>query len=410
VNLKIILILSLSHLITDLTGSALPAMMPFLKNALQLSYTAVGAVIMVSNMTSSLIQPLFGYLSDKMELKWFLPVSIILTCVGFSFLGLAPSFLVLLILVTMNGMGIAFYHPEGSKIMHYFSGSRMATGMSFFQVGGNLGMALGPLFITYAIALANLSGTLFYLLLGIPMFGVLLLFLKELTLPVKREKSNLRVKRGGSAPEFENKGWGAMALLVFAVSMRSWAHMGLITFVPFYYIQFLNGDAITAGRLVFVFLMGGAVGTLIGAPIADRIGHKYYFCLSMILSVPLLFLFLQVGGIWVFIILFLVGLLLISSFSVTIVMGQLILKNRLGMASGLTMGFVIGMGGIGAGLLGIVADSWGVMMVLKLIAYMPAVGFIPAFMIPYDFKTPTPTLSPCLPAGRRWGEGKGEGG
>ena len=399
-NLKIILILSLSHLITDLTGSALPAMMPFLKNTLQLSYTAVGAVIMISNMTSSIIQPLFGYLSDRMELKWFLPVSIILTCVGFSFLGLAPSFLVLVILVTLNGIGIALYHPEGSKIMHYFSGSRMATGMSFFQVGGNLGMALGPLFITYAIALANLSGTLFYFLLGIPMFGILLLFLKELTLPVKGEKRELRENQGGLPPTDQNKGWGAMALLIFAVSMRSWAHMGLITFVPFYYIHVLKGDVITAGRLVFVFLMGGVVGTLIGAPIADKIGHKNYFCLSMILSVPLLFLFLEAGGIWVFIILFLIGLLLISSFSVTIVMGQLILRNRLGMASGLTMGFVIGMGGIGAGLLGMVADSWGVMTVLKLIVYMPAVGFIPALMIPYHFKTPTPSLSP---------PGRGEG-
>ena len=387
-NLKIILILSLSHLFTDLTGSALPAMMPFLKNTLQLSYTAVGAVIMVSNMASSIIQPLFGYLSDKMEMKWLLPVSIILTCVGFSFLGLAPSFLVLLILVTINGMGIALYHPEGSKIMHYFTGSRMATGMSFFQVGGNLGMALGPLFITYAIALADLSGTLFYLLLGVPMLSILLLFSKELTLPVKSEKSDLREKGGGSTPVGENRGWGSMSLLVFAVSMRSWAHMGLITFVPFYYIHFLNGDAITAGRLVFVFLMGGVVGTLIGAAIADKIGHKYYFCLSMILSVPLLFLFLQVRGIWVFIIFFLVGLLLISSFSVTIVMGQMILRNRLGMASGLTMGFVIGMGGVGAGLLGIVADSWGVMTVLKLIVYMPAIGFLPALMIPYHSKRP----------------------
>jgi FSR family fosmidomycin resistance protein-like MFS transporter len=387
-NFKVILILSLSHLFTDLTGSALPAMMPFLKNTLHLSYTAVGAVIMISNMTSSIIQPLFGYLSDKMELKWFLPVSIILTCISFSFLGLAPSFLVLLILVTMRSMGIALYHPEGSKIMHYFAGSRIATGMSFFQVGGNLGMALGPLFITYAIELAGLSGTLFYLFLGIPMLSILLLFLKELTLPVKGEKSELREKKGESTPAGENRGWGSMSLLVFAVSMRSWAHMGLITFVPFYYIYVLKGDAITAGRLVFVFLMGGVVGTLIGAAIADKIGHKYYFCLSMILSVPLLLLFLQVRGIWVFIILFLVGLLLISSSSVTIVMGQMILRNRLGMASGLTTGFVIGMGGIGAGLLGIVADSWGVMTVLKLIVYMPAVGFIPALMIPYDFKTP----------------------
>jgi len=387
-NLKIILILSLSHLFTDLTGTALPAMMPFLKDTLQLSYTAVGTVIMVSNMTSSIIQPFFGYLSDKMEMKWLLPVSIILTCVGFSFVGLAPSLVVLLILVTVNGLGIAVYHPEGTKIMHYFTGSRMATGMSFFQVGGNLGLALGPLLITYAIALADLSGTLFYFILGVPMLGVLLLFSKELTLPVRNGQSDLRERRGGSAPVVENKGWGSMSLLVFAVSMRSWAHMGLITFVPFYYIHVLQGDALTAGRLVFVFLMGGVAGTLIGAAIADKIGHKFYFCLSMILSVPMLFLFLQVGGLWVFIVLFLVGFLLISSFSVTIVMGQMILKNRLGMASGLTMGFVIGMGGVGAGLFGIVADSWGVMTVLKLIAYMPAIGFIPALLIPYHFKPP----------------------
>ena len=387
-NLKIILILSLSHLFTDLTGTALPAMMPFLKDTLQLSYTAVGTVIMVSNMTSSIIQPFFGYLSDKMEMKWLLPVSIILTCVGFSFVGLAPSLVVLLILVTVNGLGIAVYHPEGTKIMHYFTGSRMATGMSFFQVGGNLGLALGPLLITYAIALADLSGTLFYFILGVPMLGVLLLFSKELTLPVRNGQSDLRERRGGSAPVVENKGWGSMSLLVFAVSMRSWAHMGLITFVPFYYIHVLQGDALTAGRLVFVFLMGGVAGTLIGAAIADKIGHKFYFCLSMILSVPMLFLFLQVGGLWVFIVLFLVGFLLISSFSVTIVMGQMILKNRLGMASGLTMGFVIGMGGVGAGLFGIVADSWGVMTVLKLIAYMPAIGCIPALLIPYHFKPP----------------------
>jgi len=386
-NLKIILILSFSHLFIDLTGSALPAMMPFLKNTLQLSYTAVGAVIMVSNMTSSVIQPFFGHLSDKMEMKWLLSVSVILTYIGFSFLGLSSSFLVLLILVIINGLGIAVYHPEGTKIMHFFTGSRMATGMSFFQVGGNLGMALGPLFITYAIALADLSGTLFYFFLGIPVLTILLLFSKELNLAVKGGKKDSREERGGSPPVGENRGWGSMSLLVFAVSMRSWAHMGLITFVPFYYIHVLEGDPITAGRLVFVFLMGGVAGTLIGAAIADKVGHKRYFCLSMILSVPLLFLFSQVDGIWVFIILFLVGLLLISSFSVTIVMGQMILRNRLGMASGLTMGFVIGMGGVGAGLLGIVADSWGVMTVLKLIAYMPAIGFIPALMIPYDFKT-----------------------
>jgi FSR family fosmidomycin resistance protein-like MFS transporter len=190
-----------------------------------------------------------------------------------------------------------------------------------------------------------------------------------------------------SIPVGEDSDWRSMSFLIFAVAMRSCAHMGLITFVPFYYINVLKGDAITAGRLVFVFLMGGVVGTMMGAFIAEKIGHKYLFSISMILAVPLLFLFLQVNGIWVFVILFLIGVVLISSFSVTIVMGQMIFRNRLGMASGLMMGFVIGIGGVGSGLLGIVADSWGIMTVLKLITYMPAVGFIPILMIPYHFKT-----------------------
>jgi FSR family fosmidomycin resistance protein-like MFS transporter len=382
-DVKIILILSLSHLFIDVTGSALPAMMPFLKNALQLNYTAVGSVIMISNLTSSVIQPFFGYLSDRIEVKWLLPVSVILTYAGFSSVGLAPSFIVLLVLVVMNGIGVAAFHPEGTKIMHYFTGSRKATGMSFFQVGGNLGLALGPLLITYAIKLANLSGTLLFLIMGLPILGVLLLFFREFTLPIKSEKGDLRAREVDSHSVKKDSRWSSMSLLIFAVTMRSWAHMGLITFVPFYYINVLKGDAFTAGKLVFVFLMGGVVGTMIGAVIADRIGHKYYFSLSMILSVPLLLLLLYATGIWVFFILFLTGMVLISSFSVTIVMGQMILRNRLGMASGLMMGFVIGMGGVGAGLLGIVADAWGVFAVLKLITLMPAVGFIPILMIPY---------------------------
>jgi FSR family fosmidomycin resistance protein-like MFS transporter len=382
-NLRIILILSISHLVIDITGSALPAMMPFFKNSLQLSYTAVGAVIMASHLTSSIIQPFFGLISDKIEVKWLLPLSVALTYAGFSSIGLAPSFIVLLALVVVQGIGVAAYHPEGTKLTHYFAGSKKVKGMSFFQVGGNLGLALGPLLITYAIEFANLSGTLLFLIMGLPILGVLLQCAKEFKLPISSEEAGSRAREEGPHSVKEESRWGSMVLLILAVTMRSWAHAGLITFVPFYYIHVLKGDAFTAGKLVFIFLMGGVVGTMIGAVVADRIGHKSYFSLSMILSVPCLLLFLQVTGIWVFCILFLIGLVLISSFSVTIVMGQAILSKRLGMASGLMMGFVIGVGGLGAGLLGVFADSWGVLMVLKLIAWMPAVGFIPILMIPY---------------------------
>jgi FSR family fosmidomycin resistance protein-like MFS transporter len=384
-NLKIILILSLSHICIDLTGTAIPAMMPLFKDALNLSYTAVGAVIMVSALTSSIIQPCFGYLSDIVPMKWVLPVSFFVTFVGFSFSGLATSYPALVILVFVSGIGVASYHPEGMKVMHFFSGSRRVAGMSFFQIGGNLGLALGPLFISYAMQFAGLSGTLFFLLAGLPMLVALMLFNKEFSSPLQQEERAFPEKGKSTvhhSPEPRDR-WSSLWLLVFAVSLRSWAHMGLISYVPFYFIQVLNGDAVAAGKMVFVFLMGGVVGTLIGAVLADKVGHKYYFLLSMIFSVPLLFIFLRVTVFWTPLILFLIGLTLISSFSVTIVMGQRLLPDRLGMASGIMTGLVIGMGGIGAGLLGFVADGWGISTVLNLIAYMPAVGSIPILLISY---------------------------
>ena len=379
-NLKLILILSISHVFLDLTGGALPAVMPFLKDALSLNYTEVGAVIMISNLASSIIQPFFGYFSDKKQVRWLLPVSVILAYMGFSFVGIAPSYMVLLILVIVSGVGVACYHPEGFKVMHFLTGSRKATGMSLFQVGGNLGLALGPLFITYAIQIAGLRGTMFFLAIGLPVLAMLLIFFKELTLPLER-KENPGRDQPVATPANSRGAWTSMGFLVLAVTMRSWAHMGLITFAPFYYISVLQGDALTAGKLVFAFLMGGAVGTVIGGMAADKLGHRNYFALSMLLSIPLLFLFLQVSGAWVFVVLFVIGLVLISSFSVTVVMGQQILSNRLGVASGLMLGFSIGMGGIGAGVLGLMADTWGVLTVFKLIVVMPAVGLIPIMMV-----------------------------
>jgi FSR family fosmidomycin resistance protein-like MFS transporter len=380
-NAKAIIILSLSHVLVDITGTALPALLPFLKEALTLSYTQVGAVIMVANLTSSIIQPCFGYVSDRVELKWLLPASTAVIFIGFSLIGLAPSYLVLLFFVAAGGAGVAFYHPEGFKMMHYLSGVRKATGMGFFQVGGNLGMAFGPLFMTYAVQVAGLHGTLLFLIVGLPMVGILVLSLKQLALGVQNGKSTQQGQTT-SRQEGQTKGaWISMSLLIAAVTLRSTAHMGLITFVPFYYISVLQGDALTAGKLVFAFLMGGALGTMVGAMIADRIGHKLYFILSLAFSVPLLFLFLHVSGPWVFVVLFIVGAVLISSFSVTIVMGQAILRDRLGMASGLMLGFVIGVGGVGAGLLGIVADSWGIITVIRLIVIMPAVALLPILLM-----------------------------
>ncbi len=381
-NLKLILVLSVTHLIVDMTGSALPAIMPLFKASLGLSYAQVGAIIMISNLTSSILQPGFGYLSDRAQLGWLLPVSILISAGAFSLVGLSSSYPVLVLLVVLMGVGIATYHPESFKICHYLVGPGRARDMSYFQVGGNVGLALGPLFVMYGVAYGGLPGTLIYLLPGLLSLGLISRYLRDLTgsTPkgrdaVGRQRPAHRVRSAAA--------WRAMALLVLSVSIRSWAHMGLITFAPFYYISSLGGEPIGAARLVFAFLMGGAFGTVAGGLAADRIGHKRFVCLSLFLSLPFLLLLTQASGVWIFVVIFFVGFMLVSSFSVTVVMGQAMLSDQLGMASGLMLGFVIGIGGIGAGLLGLVADAWGVPAVLWLIVLMPALAIIPLLALPH---------------------------
>lgn len=382
VNFKVIFLLTLSHVLVDITGSALPAFMPLVKEKLYLTFTAVGMVIMTSNLTSSVIQPIFGYISDKMSISWILPLSILFSFVGISFFGFSPSYLLMLFLVILNGIGIAAFHPEGTKVMHYVSQEKKATIMAIFQVGGNIGLALGPLLATFALRIYGLKGTFLFLFLCVPLLPFLFRLLKERSISLLERKGNRDSLRSTVK---RNRIFKSMAILILSVTMRSFSHAGFMTFIPFYFIEILNGEASSSGRTIFVFLLGGVVGTIFGGIIADRIGHKKFFSLSMVLSVPLLSAVLYVKESLFFILLFFSGLVLMSSFSVTIVMGQAILKEYVGIASGLMMGFVIGMGGIGAGIFGFLIDLFGIRQVMQIIAFLPGIGFLLSLFIPYGF-------------------------
>ncbi len=159
-----------------------------------------------------------------------------------------------------------------------------------------------------------------------------------------------------------------------------------MTFIPFYYINYLKGEAIYAGKMVFIFLVAGTIGTLLGGPLADRWGHKNFLLITMGITFPLILAFLNITGWPVIVILGLSGFVLVSSFSVTVVMGQEMFPHNLGVASGLMVGFSIGTGGIGVTLLGYLADLWGVPFALKTISLMPAIGFLIACFIPYPPK------------------------
>jgi len=377
-DLRILLVLSFGHLATDMYQSALPAILPVLKAKLVLSYTMAGIMLLASNVTSSVIQPLFGYLSDKKEKAFLLPAGCLSAGLALSLLFIPNHYGPVLLLVIFSGLGVAAYHPEGFKTARFFTGEKMATGMAVFSVGGNAGMALGPLAATFVITYFGFD--YLPLILVFPLIFFVLLARSWSLLAHARPRF---LARGGSHGSPSTAAYVSVGLTVAAVIMRSWIVAGLMAYIPFYYIDFEKGDPLYAGTLVSVFLLGGVIGTLVGAPLADRWGHNRYLILSLVLTSLLLPLILVMHGLMLFVTLAAVGMVLISSFTVTMVMGQELLPNNLGMASGLMAGFAIGTGGIGVTLLGVVADHFGVPAALQSIMLLPVIGVLISCFIRY---------------------------
>lgn len=381
-SLKVLLLLSLGHLVTDIYQGALPALLPFLKEKLALSYTMTGSIMIVSNLTSSILQPLFGYLSDKKEKGFLLPLGVFAAGLGFSLLPFPPSYLPILLLVTISGLGVAAYHPEGYKTAHFFTGDRPATGMSFFSVGGNIGFAIGPILAIVIVSRLGFSWLPLMIIPALLFLAILVPAKKSLTLPARSASEHTR----GASQKAPKGTFVSLFLVIAVVIMRSWTQIGIMTYIPFYYIDYLKGDPLFAGKLVSVFLLGGVLGTLGGAPLADRWGHRFFVRLSMLvaaLAFPLIFF---VEGTLLFVVLLILGMILISTFSVTVVMAQKLLPHNLGIASGLMVGLAIGTGGIGITLLGVIADHLGVPFALKSIAVLPIIGFVLSMVLPYPLR------------------------
>lgn len=380
-------LLCLGHMVTDLNTSALPALLPFIKDTLGLSYAMAGTIILFSNMTSSVIQPAFGYLADRKSLRWFLPFGCFCASLGIALLGWAKSYGEILFLVIFSGLGVAIYHPEGWRLANFYAGEKKATGMSIFGVGGNLGFALGPLLAVYLVKKFGLSGSFYFIMPGVAMAGI---FIFSKIWEVQNIPSSRSIPSSPSGSSSLSSIIYPLSLLLGMVIFRSWTHIGLMTFIPFYYINYMKGDPMQAGNLLFGFLGAGTLGTLVGGPLADHYGHKRIILLSLGLTGPLLVLFLLSSGVWAFIFFILAGFIMIFSFSVSMVMGQYFLPKHLGTVSGLIVGLAIGTGGIGATVLGLFADRWGVPATLWLIAFIPWGAFFLAALIPYPGKKRTP--------------------
>jgi FSR family fosmidomycin resistance protein-like MFS transporter len=374
-------VLSAGHLFTDVNQGAVAALLPFLVAERGLSLAAAGALILASTVSSSVVQPLFGIFSDNRSLAALMPLGVLFAGVGMSLAGVAPSYPLIFICVVLSGIGVAAFHPEAARYANYVSGSRRAQGMSFFSVGGNAGFALGPVLATPLVLVFDLPGTLFLALPAALMAAALFYELPRMR-GFKPETAEERGEEPVAAPEH----WGPFVRMVGIVVVRSFVYFGLVAFVASYYVHVLGTSPAFGNAALTVMLASGAVGTLIMGPLADRFGRRTIVGASMLLLPLLIYGFTLSGPFSGMVLLALVGAATVGTFGVTVVMGQEYLPGRIGLAAGITMGLSIGLGGVGAPVLGFLADREGLPVTMLVIAALPALGLLLAFTLPR--KTP----------------------
>jgi MFS transporter, FSR family, fosmidomycin resistance protein len=368
--------LSAGHMFTDLAQGSIPALLPFLIAKDHLSYAAASALVLAATISSSVIQPLFGHVSDRLSLSWLMPLGPALGGLGVALAGIAPSYALTFAAIVLSGVGVAAFHPEGSRFANYVSGERRASGMSLFSVGGNVGFALGPVVVTPLMLVFGLHGTLFVLIPTWLMAAVLVHELPRL----KTFRKDVVAGRVQKAEHHE--AWGPFALLAGVIALRSFVYFGMVTFIPLYYVAELHAGKAFGNAALAAMLLGGAVGTLIGGPLADRFGRRRILTGSMLVVPPLVVGFLLSGPVLAVVFAALAGAATIATFAITIVMGQEYLPGRLGVSAGVTIGLSIGLGGVGAPLLGLLADAHGLRSVFELIAVLPVLALVLTLALP----------------------------
>lgn len=377
---KVLVLLSLGHLATDLAAGAWPVLLPILQASLHLSYSAAGVIALVFNVSSSVIQPLLGYWSDRVKSRWLLPAGVLLSTAGLALAGFVSTYWLILAAVFMSGLGSAAYHPEASKVSRLASGSRLATGMSLFIVGGALGAALGSLVMAQLLLHYSRSASLYFILPGLLM--VVLFFAFKNKLP--EDSPVILTGKPDFSISVPRRVLFPLSVLILFIVLRSWLQSGLTHFMPLYFVNYLGKSPAYAGSFLVAFMLAGSVGTVAGGPLADRLGRRTSLLGSTAVLIPLMLLFKYSTGIWTLVLVFITGMVMVSTMATTVVMGQELLPHRVGVASGLMTGFAIGMGGLGVTLLGAIADHFGAPVAVWAMTFLPVPAFLFSLLLPKD--------------------------
>lgn len=376
---SILAAISVSHLLNDMIQSLILAIYPLLQNEFSLSFTQIGLITLTYQITASLLQPLIGYYTDKHPQPYSLPIGMGFTLSGLLLLAVAQSFPVVLLAAALVGTGSSVFHPESSRVARMASGGRHGLAQSLFQVGGNLGSSLGPLLAALIIAPYGKGNVAWFSLAALLGIVVLLQISKWY-----RQQNQIAKKRG---PVHSNIALlprktvaMSMGILLVLIFSKYFYLTSLSSYYTFYLIHKFGVSVQSAQIHLFVFLFAVAAGTIIGGPVGDKIGRKYVIWVSILGVAPFTLLLPHANLMWTSVLSVIIGVILASAFSAILVFAQELMPGKVGMVSGLFFGLAFGMGGLGAAVLGYVADKTSIELVYQICAFLPLLGILTAFL------------------------------
>ncbi len=378
---KVLAAISVCHLLNDMMSSLLPAIYPLLKDSFNLNFAQVGLITLTYQTTASLLQPMIGFYTDKRPRPFSLPVGMGATLIGLILLAAARSFPALLVAAALVGTGSSVFHPESSRVARMASGGQHGLAQSIFQVGGNAGLSFGPLLAAFFVlprgqnslawfSLAALAGMI--LLTGVSSWA------KNHAESWKRFSAKHDIDK---PPDLSTGRITASIAILMALLFSKFVYLASLTsYYTFYLMSKFHVTIESAQIHLFVFLGAVAVGTLIGGPVGDRIGRKNVIWVSILGVLPFTMALPYANLFWTEILSVVIGLILASAFSVIVVYAQELVPGKVGMISGLCFGFAFGMAGLGAAVLGWLADLTSINFVYLVCSYLPAVGLLAAFL------------------------------
>jgi FSR family fosmidomycin resistance protein-like MFS transporter len=380
--MSVLLAISFSHLLNDMMQSLIPAMYPMLKSSYRLSFVQIGLLTFTYQITASLLQPIIGAFTDRRPKPYSLAVGMGFTLCGLLLLAMGRNFHLLLLAAALVGTGSSVFHPESSRVARMASGGAHGLAQSIFQVGGNLGSAIGPLLAAFIVLPLGQSSVAWFglcALLGI----VVLTRVGHWAREHGQARLKPRARKAGTPAVAISSGRvrGAIAVLLALIFSKYFYLASLTSYYTFYLIQHFHVDVRNAQIMLFTFLGSVALGTILGGPLGDRFGRKIVIWVSILGVLPFTLVLPHANLFWTVVLTVPIGFILASAFPAIVVYAQELMPGKTGTVAGLFLGFAFGMGGIGAAVLGALADATSIEFVYRICAWLPVVGIL-AVLLP----------------------------